>query len=260
MLNTKLAVKRALIRICQGLERYPRRNFDAIVTLMHEVGVTSSDYNIEKSVFSEQLNYLLEHKATWYKATALAKNLGRINTNDSVCVTFDDGTLSSYHATIELVEAGASCTHFIIPDRVNRKDGNSMSWSQIKELDLAGVEIGSHSLNHAYLPGLGERELEEELSASKNILENKLGKPVTSFAYPYGCYNKRVIKAVEESGYECAFTTRHLYATNESDVFQIPRFEPLDSVNHLIEIFQGQGYWFYRLLNNYYKFRDQARS
>ena len=134
-----------------------------------------------------------------------------------------------------------------------------MSWSQIRELDSVGVEIGSHTLTHPHLTRLGEKELKEELTTSRKILEDRLGKSVTSFAYPYGEYDKRVVEAVINSGYSCAFTTRHLYASSGSDVFQIPRFEPLGSVNQLVEIYQGQGHWFYWLLNNYYKVRDLAR-
>ena len=135
-----------------------------------------------------------------------------------------------------------------------------MSWLQIKELDAIGVEIGSHSLTHRHLPALDDINLKQELSVSKQVLEDKLGKAVTSFAYPYGEYNQRVIKAVIDSGYTCAFTTRHIYASTVDDVFQIPRFEPLESVSLLVEIFQGQGHRFYQLLSSYYKIRDFSRS
>jgi peptidoglycan/xylan/chitin deacetylase (PgdA/CDA1 family) len=255
----KTLVKRALIVLCKGLEWSPHRNCDAIVTLMHEVGSSASDYNISEPVFRDQLSYLLEHDVTWYKATELALNLKHIVTSNSVCITFDDGTVSAYHATLELIDSGAYCSHFIIPERVNRKDVNSMTWSQIRELDSAGVEIGSHTLTHPHLIRLGEKGLNEELTTSKIMLEDRLGKSITSFAYPYGEYDNRVIEAVADSGYSCAFTTRHLYASRESDVFQIPRFEPLGSVNQLAEIYQGQGHWFYRLLNDYYRVRDLAR-
>ena len=259
MPGVKSGAKRALIELCKGLEWSPHRNQDAIVTLMHEVGRSASDYNISEPVFRDQLSYLLEQGVTWYKATELASNLKHIVNSNSVCITFDDGTVSAYDAALELIDAGAYCSHFIIPERVNQKDVNSMTWSQIRELDAAGVEIGSHTLTHPHLIRLGEKELKEESTTSKIILEDKLGKSITSFAYPYGEYDNRIIEAVADSGYSCAFTTRHLYASRKSGVFQIPRFEPLGSVNQLAEIYQGQGHWFYRLLNDYYRVRDLAR-
>jgi len=247
-----------LIGLCKGFERAPHRNHDAIVTLMHEVESSASDRNISEPVFKEQLKYMLEQGVTWYKATELATNLKRIDDSNSICVTFDDGTCSSYDATMELVDAGAKCSHFIIPDRVNRNNAESMSWSRIMELDSVGVEIGSHTLTHPHLTRLETKELHNELKSSKLTLEDKLGKEVTSFAYPYGEYDRRVVEAVANCGYSCAFTTRHLYASRASDVFQIPRFEPIESVNHLVELYQGRGHWFYRLLNKHYQIRDLA--
>ena len=79
-----------------------------------------------------------------------------------------------------------------------------MSWSQIRELDAAGVEIGSHSLSHPRLTGLDDKALQTELTDSRLALEDKLGKPVTSFAYPYGEFDRRVIESVIDSGYRCA--------------------------------------------------------
>lgn len=67
-----------------------------------------------------------------------------------------------------------------------------------------------------------------------------------------------MVESVSESGYTCAFTTRHHYAAGDADVFKIPRFEPLASLDHLVELYEGQGHWFYRLLRSYYQFRDQS--
>jgi len=257
--GVKSGAKRALIELCKRLEWSPCRNRDAIVTLMHEVGGHGSDYNISRPVFRGQLAYLLGQDVAWYRATELAENLKQITTSNSVCITFDDGTVSAYHAALELIEAGAKCTHFIIPGQVDRDQDDRMSWSQVRELDSIGVEIGSHSFSHPHLTGLREKELEDELTISRLTLEDKLGKPVTSFAYPYGEFDRRVTEMVIKSGYSCAFTTRHLFASKYSDIFQLPRFEPLESINYLVEVFQGQGHWFYSLLNRYYKIRDLSR-
>ena len=111
---------------------------------------------------------------------------------------------------------------------------------------------------NAIMPGVKSGAKRALIELCKR-LEDRLGKSITSFAYPYGEYDNRIIEAVADSGYSCAFTTRHLYASRKLDVFQIPRFEPLGSVNQLAEIYQGQGHWFYRLLNDYYRVRDLAR-
>jgi hypothetical protein len=108
---------------------------------------------------------------------------------------------------------------------------------------------------NAIMPGVKSGTKRALIELCKR-LEDRLGKSITSFDYPYGEYDNRIIEAV---GYSCAFTTGHLYASREPDVFQIPRFELLGSVHQLAEIYQGQGHWFYRLLNDYYRVRDLAR-
>ena len=113
MPGVKSGAKRALIELCKRLEWSPYRNHDALVTLMHEVGDPTSDYNISESVFRGQLEYLLEQNVTWYRATELALNLKHIVASNSVCITFDDETVSAYDATLELIDSGAYCSHFI---------------------------------------------------------------------------------------------------------------------------------------------------
>lgn len=83
-----------------------------------------------------------------------------------------------------------------------------MSWDQVRELHRAGHEIGSHSLTHSPLAGLPDERLKEEIDSSRRILSEVLGAPISSFCYPNGSYDARVLRAVRAAGYECAVTTR----------------------------------------------------
>ena len=69
------------------------------------------------------------------------------------------------------------------------------------------MRFGSHSLTHVDLTKLGESELEREIKESKEILEEKLNETIEGFAYPYGFFNERVIRAVRNAGYRWAVTT-----------------------------------------------------
>jgi Predicted xylanase/chitin deacetylase len=71
-----------------------------------------------------------------------------------------------------------------------------------------GVEFGSHSLTHKDLTRLKREEMEREIFDSKKIIEDKTGKEVKFFCYPYGFYNKEVIKLLEKSGYKGAVVNR----------------------------------------------------
>ena len=82
-----------------------------------------------------------------------------------------------------------------------------MTWSQLKELAAAGHEIGSHSMTHALLPQLGDRELEREIVGSRAELERNIGASVDSFCYPNGDSDDRVVDWVRRAGYRFAVTT-----------------------------------------------------
>ena len=83
-----------------------------------------------------------------------------------------------------------------------------MTWDQVRELHQDGHEIGSHSLTHPLLPGLGEDRVRAEVVDSRRQLSKLIGAEVASFCYPNGSYDERTLKAVAAAGYECAVTTQ----------------------------------------------------
>lgn len=83
-----------------------------------------------------------------------------------------------------------------------------MSWDEVRRLADAGHEIGSHSRTHPILPQCDDARLEREIVGSRQILEAKLGREVTTFCYPNGDSDGRVAAVVERAGYHCAVTTR----------------------------------------------------
>jgi peptidoglycan/xylan/chitin deacetylase (PgdA/CDA1 family) len=82
-----------------------------------------------------------------------------------------------------------------------------MTWDQIRALQRAGHEIGSHSRTHPLLPELSGDRVREEIELSRRELSSAIGAEVRSFCYPNGSYDARALKAVEAAGYECAVTT-----------------------------------------------------
>jgi glycosyltransferase involved in cell wall biosynthesis/peptidoglycan/xylan/chitin deacetylase (PgdA/CDA1 family) len=90
------------------------------------------------------------------------------------------------------------------------------------------VEIGSHTVTHPVLPELPFEMQRDELRRSKARLEEILGRPVTSFAYPYGSYAAGTVPIVRESGYACACSTNDGVVTRSADWYQLPRVEVQD--------------------------------
>ena len=258
--NTKRLLKRGLIGLFKLTEFRPKRYECAITTLYHEVGSAAQDYCTTSETFAAQIAYLLRNNVCWYTASELARDISRIDSSNNLCVTFDDGDRSAFQVTLDLIEAGGKCTHYIIPGRLEQKHDRSMSWEQVRELDGIGVEIGSHSMTHPHLTRLSDSDLHKELRDSKHLLEDRLGKEVSSFAYPYGEHDRRVMDEVRAAGYYCAYTTNHIYVSKNVDLFTIPRFEPTQSLEHLVDLFEGRAHLFYRFLELYLGFRNAVRD
>ena len=101
-----------------------------------------------------------------------------------------------------------------------------LTWEQIRALAGAGVEIGSHTVNHPILSTLDDETLETELQASKASLERELGRECRLLAYPNGSaadYGAREKRALNRLGYECAFSLRGTLNGERPDRFEIDR-------------------------------------
>ena len=83
-----------------------------------------------------------------------------------------------------------------------------MTWDEVKELDAEGMQIGCHSLTHPFLQRIrSDDTLRREIFVSKQRIEEHIGTPVSSFAYPFGQYNERVISFVKAAGFTSARST-----------------------------------------------------
>ncbi|HKC50544.1 MAG TPA: polysaccharide deacetylase family protein [Myxococcota bacterium] len=98
-----------------------------------------------------------------------------------------------------------------------------LRWDDLRALHAAGHEIGSHSHSHPLLPDCNDQELERELAQSKLEIERAIGAPVSSFCYPNGDSNPRVLAAVEKAGYARAVTTQHGWNARGAAMFALRR-------------------------------------
>ncbi len=130
-----------------------------------------------------------------------------------IILTFDDGYEDNYTLAFPLLQRyGMRAVIFAVVDLERRwnfwdADGEKaplLSPGQIREMAAAGIEFGSHTVSHPYLPELEGSLLRQELIASRQRLEDLIGKAVMSFAYPYGAYSSAVRAAVQEAGYAFA--------------------------------------------------------
>jgi len=115
-------------------------------------------------------------------------------------------------------------------------DCQPMTWSQAREMDAAGVEIGSHTVTHPILPLMTGDEIARELHDSRSRLETELDRPVTAFCYPNGDYDARVRYEVERAGYRVAVTTKPgLNGDGTVDPLALERIHTERDLTHFIQ-------------------------
>ena len=101
-----------------------------------------------------------------------------------------------------------------------------LTLSEIRQLLVAGMEIGSHTFSHPKLSQLPAEEAWREIAESRCDLEKSLGAPVWSLAYPFGgpdSVSTREVQMAERAGYDCAFMNFGGGFRKDTCWFGIPR-------------------------------------
>lgn len=119
-----------------------------------------------------------------------------------------------------------------VPDEQQCDDFDIISWEELKKLDPELITIGSHTNRHPILTSLETKELVSEIKLSKQLLENKLDRPVELFCYPNGNNNTYVNECVK-STYRAAVTTNYGFVTNEDKLFSLSRIPACSDIQHL---------------------------
>lgn len=108
-----------------------------------------------------------------------------------------------------------------------RESHRTMTREELKRLASSPlVEIGGHTVRHVRLSAMSEETQRQELEGSRQTLEAWLGKPVTSFAYPYGAkddYTLETAGIAREVGYQRAVSNFSGIVEGETDRYQMPR-------------------------------------
>jgi peptidoglycan/xylan/chitin deacetylase (PgdA/CDA1 family) len=124
-----------------------------------------------------------------------------------IVITFDDGYEDFYTAAIPVLRRhDFTAVAYVVSGFIGRP--GYLSAAEILAAQGAGFEIGSHTVNHVDLTKQSAEALRYQLTASKEALEKLLGRPVTSFCYPYGRVGPREAAAVADAGYQDATSTR----------------------------------------------------
>ncbi|HVA62077.1 MAG TPA: polysaccharide deacetylase family protein [Terriglobales bacterium] len=98
-----------------------------------------------------------------------------------------------------------------------------MGWDEVRSMQAAGIEFGSHTLDHTLLSCEAPAAAAAELQASRRELGERLGTEVAGFSFPWGGRSPFSRRQVEQAGYHWAVTTAAGFATARSDALLLPR-------------------------------------
>jgi peptidoglycan/xylan/chitin deacetylase (PgdA/CDA1 family) len=153
-----------------------------------------------------------------------------------VVLTFDDGFANLIeHATPLLSELGFRATIFVVSGRCGQtndwpNDGSRiprlplLSWKELAQMVAAGFEVGAHSVTHRPLTKITQAEAEQEIVESKTTIEDRLGMPVKTFAYPFGLFSRRHCDTVRQH-FRGAVSAQLGRAKPTDDRHQLPRLD-----------------------------------
>ncbi|KAA9333652.1 polysaccharide deacetylase family protein [Adhaeribacter soli] len=121
-----------------------------------------------------------------------------------LAITFDGGNETDYEVAYPLLKHYSFPAAFFI---TVQNQTSPESWAQYRKMAAAGFLLGSHTLSGSNLLKLPGPELHKELTESKRIIEAETGTEVKYLSVPEGCYNREVMFATEDAGYEAMFTS-----------------------------------------------------
>ena len=215
------------------------------VLMYHKVnGVDGNTVTVPPRAFDEQMAQLRELR---YTVVSLDEVIDHYLDRKplpprAVLITFDDGYLDNLEHAVPVLErhgypavlfapiaylGGARPLphdeHLAAHGIVNR----TLDWSQLAELERAGVRVESHGIGHRPLADLGVDEAAREITLSKLRLEEALGRPIRAFAYVKGSeahYRPVHLSLLRQAGYDVAFTSISGGNGPHTDPLQLHRY------------------------------------
>ena len=205
----------------------PKQVFVPIL-LYHRIDVspTGSEYYVTPDKFEEEMKLLSDWGYTTITTELLIKSIneGAEMPVRPIVITFDDGNLDNYTTAFPIMQKyGFTGVVYIVGNYLGAE--KYMNADQIREMSAAGWEVGSHSISHADLTKVGATLQRYEIVQSRIDLENKLGVPVLTFAYPFGISDSSAIDYAQFAGYIGGMSLGVTYDQGSFNLFTLQRRE-----------------------------------
>jgi peptidoglycan/xylan/chitin deacetylase (PgdA/CDA1 family) len=210
-----------------------RRPGDVVVLLYHRIGPGTAEIELPPELFASQIGHLAARERVLTLDQAVAGG-----GSGGVVVTFDDGTRDFAETVVPLAVENRVPVHlYLATGLVADGSAGGLTWSQLNDAVSTGlVTVGSHTHSHADLSRAEEREAEEEMRRSKELIEDRLGRSCEHFAYPW---------AVGSPGADRA--ARRLFRTAALDAWRTNRRGQIDPYRlGRVPVLRSDGRFFFR--------------
>lgn len=166
--------------------------------LGYRLSVTPEDFQAQM----DWLYYNHYHPVTFDQVRAYFAGRAPLPSRPLV-ITLDDGYADLYTAAFPILQAhGFTAVAYIVSGFVDQQ--RYVTRNQVLQMDRAGIEIASHTVDHANMANASFFSATFQLVQSKHWLESLVGHTVVDFAYPSGRYNYQTIQLLNQYGYNTA--------------------------------------------------------
>ena len=142
----------------------------------------------------------------WIAADAFLGMLDVLVACPAVRISFDDGNASDVEVAFEaLRKRRLTASFFVLAGRLG--SAGSLDAEALRELDRAGMTVGTHGMDHRPWPGLSARDRECELVEARAHIADAVGHAVDEAAVPLGAYDRRLLTELRRLGYRKVHTS-----------------------------------------------------
>lgn len=212
-------------------------------------------FTVHPDQFAAHLDCLVDHDRQVMSFGRVAEHLrsGTPLPERAVAVTFDDGLADfARHAWPHLgarkMPATLYCVAGYVGDRSRWLTGAAgrsrmLTGDELVGLADDGVEIGAHSMTHPQLDQVPLTRARQEIVESKDVLEQLLGRAVSTFAYPHGYHTCAIKEIVAAAGFTSAAAVRNMFSHAHDDVFAVARLTVTDTMTaaDIARLLRGRG-------------------
>jgi len=192
-------------------------------------------FTVSPSTLDQQISYLRGAGYTPVTVSQFA-NVRQELPERRVILTFDDGFADFHQQALPVLARHGFCaTLYLLVGRVGGVSDwqpaafgatlPMLGWSQVREAQSNGIEISSHGLTHAALDLVPHDQARREIVESRLILQERLGRAVDSFAYPFGYHTPALCRMVREAGYSSACGVEIPVPRRRDAPYALPRIE-----------------------------------